>query len=82
LAVGVPGNLAGIILALQRHGTMPFKELAQAAIGLAENGITVSPTLTTEFKGLVADIDAVSKRAYFPKGIPATGATWKQPDLA
>ena len=64
LAVGVPGNLAGIILALRQHGTIPFKELAQAAIGLAENGIAVSPTLTTEFKGLVADIDPVSKRAY------------------
>jgi gamma-glutamyltranspeptidase / glutathione hydrolase len=81
-AVGVPGNLAGIIVGIRQHGTMPFKELAQAAIALAENGITVSPTLTTEFKGLVADIDPVSKRAYFPNGIPATGTTWRQPDLA
>ncbi len=82
LAVGVPGNLAGIILALRQHGTIPFKELAQAAISLAENGIAVSPTLTTEFKGLVADIDPISRRAYLPNGVPATGATWKQPDLA
>jgi gamma-glutamyltranspeptidase / glutathione hydrolase len=82
LAVGVPGNLAGVILAMRQHGTMPFKDVTQAAIALAENGIKVSPTLSTEFKGLVADIDPISMRAYFPNGVPATGATWVQPDLA
>src|SRR6185312_10030334 len=50
LAVGVPGNLAGIILALKQHGTMPFKEVAQAATGLAENGFQVLPKLSKEFE--------------------------------
>jgi gamma-glutamyltranspeptidase/glutathione hydrolase len=82
LAVGVPGNVAGVDVALREHGTMPFAKLAKAAIGYAENGIKVSPTLSQEFKGLVADIDPVSMRAYLPNGVPATGATWVQPDLA
>jgi gamma-glutamyltranspeptidase/glutathione hydrolase len=82
LAVGVPGNVAGVDVALRDHGTMPFADLAKAAIGYAENGIKVSPTLSQEFKGLVADIDPVSMRAYLPNGVPATGATWVQPDLA
>ncbi len=61
---------------------MQFRDVAKAAIGLAENGITVSPKLSKEFAGLVTDIDPTSMRAYFPKGVPATGTTWKQPDLA
>lgn len=81
-AVGVPGNLAGIILALHDHGTMPFSGVAKAAIGLAENGFPVLPKLSKEFAGLVTDIDPISRHAYFPNGVPATGSTWKQPDLA
>jgi gamma-glutamyltranspeptidase/glutathione hydrolase len=37
-AVGVPGTMAGLQLALDRYGTRPFRELVAPAIELAEKG--------------------------------------------
>ena len=82
LAVGVPGVVAGIDLALREYGSLPFKTLAKYALALAENGILVTPSLSRAFDGLLKQIDSVSRRAYFPKGKPVTGATWVQADLA
>jgi gamma-glutamyltranspeptidase/glutathione hydrolase len=81
LAVGVPGILAGVDVALREYGTMPFKALARPALALAENGIRVTPQLARSFNQL-AGMDAVSRRAYFSDGVPAQGATWVQADLA
>ena len=81
LAVGVPGNVAGIDLALREFGTMPFGTVAKRAIEIAEQGTPVTPGLSAKFAAL-KNIDPVSRRAYFPDGVPAVGGTWKQPDLA
>lgn len=40
-AVAVPGNLAGLELALKKYGTMKFKDLSKYAIEYAENGFEV-----------------------------------------
>jgi len=82
LAVGVPGNVAGIDLALREYGTLSFKTLSKHALHLAENGVTVTPKLARSFEELAKTIDPVSRRAYFPGGVPAEGATWVQADLA
>ena len=82
LAVGVPGNVAGIDSALREFGTQSFRKLASRAIGLAENGIPVTPSLALQFGKLLANIDPISRHAYFPNGVPAQGTTWVQPDLA
>ena len=82
LAVGVPGVIAGIELALQRYGTLPFKTLANPALALAETGIQVTPGLASSFKELLKSIDSVSQRAFFPQGVPDEGAVWVQADLA
>ena len=82
LALGVPGNVAGIDLALREFGTKSFRDLATAAIALAEDGIVVTPQLAAQFAGLNKDFDDVSKHAYWPQGLPARGTVWKQPDLA
>jgi len=42
LASGVPGTVAGLSLALEKHGTMNLRTLIQPAIKLAEKGFTVS----------------------------------------
>jgi gamma-glutamyltranspeptidase/glutathione hydrolase len=81
LAVGTPGVVAGIDLALAEYGTLPFKTLAQHAAELAENGIPVTPQLVSKF-GALKNMDAASQRAYFPKGVPTKGETWVQADLA
>lgn len=82
LAVGVPGVVAGIDLALREFGTMPFKTVAQPALALAENGIVVTKQFADDFEILAKQMDPVSRRAYFPDGVPTEGATWPQADLA
>jgi len=81
LSVGVPGNVAGIDLALREFGTMPFGIVAKRAIQIAEQGTPVTPQLSSKFAGL-KNLDPVSRQAYFPAGVPAEGSIWKQPDLA
>jgi gamma-glutamyltranspeptidase / glutathione hydrolase len=82
LAVGVPGVVAGIDLALREYGTLPFKTVAQPALALAQEGTIVTRELADTFKNLAKQIDPNSHNAYFPNGIPMEGATWVQPDLA
>ena len=42
LAVGVPGTVAGLYLAHQKYGKLPWKDLVQPAIDLAENGFALN----------------------------------------
>jgi gamma-glutamyltranspeptidase/glutathione hydrolase len=50
LAVGVPGTVAGIALALERYGTISLADALAPAIELAEQGITVSPDLAASLE--------------------------------
>ncbi|WP_442802046.1 MULTISPECIES: gamma-glutamyltransferase [unclassified Shewanella] len=52
LAVGVPGTVMGMELALEKYGTMTMKQLTQAAIKMAKDGIYVTPDLSTSLTGL------------------------------
>ena len=52
LAVGVPGTVAGLIEALETHGTMPLADVLAPAIELAENGIVVSAAMAESLKSL------------------------------
>jgi gamma-glutamyltranspeptidase/glutathione hydrolase len=81
LAVSVPAIFAGIDLALREYGSMSFKRLAEPAIAHAENGIAVTPYLGLLFERL-NDLDATSRRAFFPHDKPKQGAQWSQPELA
>jgi gamma-glutamyltranspeptidase/glutathione hydrolase len=45
LAVGVPGTVSGLDLALKKYGTMTLKELIAPSIVLAENGYEVTKPL-------------------------------------
>ena len=51
LAVGVPGTVAGMALALERYGTLSLAEALAPAIALAEDGIVVSPDLADLLAG-------------------------------
>ncbi|MBE7635406.1 gamma-glutamyltransferase [Sneathiella sp. P13V-1] len=44
-AVGVPGIIAMMELAHKKHGNLPWKDLFEPAIRLAENGFEISPRL-------------------------------------
>jgi gamma-glutamyltranspeptidase/glutathione hydrolase len=84
-SVGAPGVLRMLELAHKQHGKLPWKQLFQPAIQLAENGFSVSPRLNaliSNDKYLARDPVA---RAYFydADGKPrAVGYILKNPDLA
>lgn len=52
LSVGVPGELAGLHLAWQQHGKLPWKKLVQPVIKLAAEGFVISPYLASNIKSL------------------------------
>jgi gamma-glutamyltranspeptidase/glutathione hydrolase len=85
LAAGVPGTLAGIQLALDRHGTRPFSRLVQPAIRHARQGFPVSQKLAKVVHNNRALLgrDAGSARLLLPGGQPLRrGSTFRNPDLA
>ena len=48
---GVPGTVAGLSLALEKYGTMPLGKVIAPAIGLAEEGFSVSAELRESLLG-------------------------------
>ncbi len=86
LAVGVPGTVAGLYLAHQKYGKLPWKDLVQPAIKLAEDGFTFNWTLYSEALHFSSKADEFPfMTTYFDneKGeITQPGNTWKQPALA
>ena len=52
LAVGVPGTVAGMALALEEYGTMALSDILQPAITLAQDGIVITPDLSDSLKNL------------------------------
>jgi gamma-glutamyltranspeptidase/glutathione hydrolase len=85
LAVGVPGTVAGLFLAWQEHGRLPWPQLVEPAVRLARDGFPVSIDLAWSLEG---ELDRMrpypASVAQFSKaGVPyAPGETLKQPDLA
>lgn len=85
LSVGVPGVLRAMELAHKRQGKLPWSELFQPAIRLAEQGFRVSPRLhklVSENKALASQGAAA---AYFldERGRPwPVGHVLKNPDFA
>lgn len=52
LAVGVPGTVMGMNLALEKYGTMTMAQVTAPAIKMAQEGISVSPDLAVSLAGL------------------------------
>ena len=86
LAVGVPGSVAGLALALERYGTISLAEALEPAIELAGQGITVSQNLAASLEGVSERLQkwASSTRIFYKAGgVPyRPGETLVQRDLA
>jgi gamma-glutamyltranspeptidase/glutathione hydrolase len=86
LAVGVPGTVAGLALALQRYGTIGLAKAVAPAIELAEHGIRVSPELAASLQNAAERLHRwpSSARIFLhPDGTPyAAGEVLVQSDLA
>jgi len=85
LSAGVPGSVAGLLDALERHGTMTREQVLAPAIGLAEDGFILTEDLATDF-GRVLDTmrDHPASYAIFSNNGQAwqAGERWVQRDLA
>ena len=85
LAVGVPGSVAGLHLAWQSHGKLPWRRLVDPAIRFARDGFAVTDTLARSLRGVLPEMQAYSaSRAQFSKNGTAyeAGDILKQPELA
>ncbi|MEN5028899.1 gamma-glutamyltransferase [Pseudomonas sp. Ps21-P2] len=86
LAVGVPGTVSGMEMALSKYGTKKRAEVIAPAIKLAENGFALEQgdvdllgTATDEFKADAKDLGTI----FLHKGQPLqVGDTLVQKDLA
>ncbi len=86
LAVGVPGTVMGMELALTKYGTMSLKQVIAPAISLAKDGIVVTSDLSNSLSGLksrIAQWPSSAKIFYRPDGSDfQVNDILKQPELA
>jgi len=85
-AAGVPGTVAGLALALERHGTLPLKEALAPAIKLAREGFIIPGRFT---EGLEEARDRLQRwPATLENFYKEDGSAWqpgerfRQPELA
>lgn len=86
LSVGVPGTVAGLWLAHQKYGKLPWARLVQPAVDLAERGF---PS-TWDMQGILRTFQENRERwpstakVFLKNGtdLYEPGELWKQPDLA
>ncbi len=93
-SVTIPGTVAGLYQALERYGSVSWKEVLQPAIELAAEGFTVTPDLARWFASMSRDgvrVDTLARlcateescRIYTHDGEPyQAGEVLAQPDLA
>lgn len=85
LAVGVPGEVAGLFEAHKKFGSLPMAVLAAPAIKLASEGFSIDPALGVAINRMQATVKRFPElaRAYMPNGTaPKTGESLRLPELA
>lgn len=91
LAVTVPGTVWGWQAALQRFGTLSFKDVLEPAARYAETGFPISERIASDWKlpnalplrGCCTQLDPDSVKVWYLNGQPPTpGQIFRNPDLA
>jgi gamma-glutamyltranspeptidase / glutathione hydrolase len=87
LSVGVPGTVAGLRMAWEEHGRLPWGRLVEPAIALARDGFAVTCGLERSVVGVLDDMKGRGYQAavaqFSQGGRPyRMGDTLRQPDLA
>jgi gamma-glutamyltranspeptidase/glutathione hydrolase len=83
--VGVPGNVAGLLLAQERFGRLTRAQVMAPAIALAEEGFPMYEVLASMIRRDSADLarDSVGRSIYLKDGrVPALGEHVANPALA
>ncbi|MBP9792671.1 MAG: gamma-glutamyltransferase [Flavobacterium sp.] len=85
-AIGVPGTVAGLYLAHQKYGKLPWRELVQPAVDLAQKGFTMPWGLYLQALSYTDTYKSNEFLATYFKSdthkITQPGEIWKQPALA
>ena len=84
-SVGVPGTVAGLYLSHQKYGSLPWKDLVQPAIDLAENGVVLSWTLAAHAQQIKSGSGPKFLKNYYNNSngeVTKFGELWVQKELA
>lgn len=84
-SVGVPGTVAGLYKSHQKYGKLPWAELVQPAIDLANNGFPMTWNLYSAGTFFKENSPSEFLRNYFNDDadkVTEFGKVWKQPELA
>jgi gamma-glutamyltranspeptidase/glutathione hydrolase len=84
-SIGVPGTVQGLWALHQEYGSMPWAELIEPAIGLAENGVPVSiwhRNIVSRVLDRLAEYPETARVQTLDGKAPPLGWIFKQPDLA
>jgi gamma-glutamyltranspeptidase/glutathione hydrolase len=86
MASGVPGSVDGLLVMLEKYGTMNRKEVLAPAIKLARKGFPLDHDLVRQFKRRLPSMEKYpASVAVFTRDDGAhyeVGDIWRQPDLA
>jgi gamma-glutamyltranspeptidase / glutathione hydrolase len=83
--VGVPGSPMGLWAAHQKAGRLPWKQLVDSAVKLAENGFPLDDYLVRTLNAHAKNFrshQGDGGKIFAPESKFAKGFVWKQPDLA
>lgn len=83
-SIAVPGNVAGLSMALERYGTMSLAEVMQPAIDLAENGYAVTwhtTLMQALFLGALKSFPETVKTQLGPGGVPMASYDQSNPAI-
>ena len=84
-SIGVPGEVKGLLYALEKYGTMSREDVMQPAIEMAKNGYKVSAVMNRDMKNSYERIEKYPETAkiYLDEGLPyEVGSILKNPELA
>ncbi len=84
-SIGVPGTVAGLYLAHQKYGKLPWADLVQPSIDIAKNGFHLTWSLSRDAIFFDANSPIPFLKDYFRKDngeLTEFGELWKQPELA
>ena len=76
MSIAIPGHVDGLATALKQFGTLPFREVVQPAIALADEGIAIDWYLTLKIATMAKELSRypVTRDIWLPGGFPAVTA--------